>query len=604
MVNKLIADINIEQVPITHFSLFSLDQRFNEHHIFELRINHDQVEGTSSITLAKSKDFIGKSLTAQFGILGEPQNIFTGIIAKVEIAQTHGFQGDIVITGYSPGILLDRGPDLGSYLNKNLKTILKQATNDTPQNDLNFQINPAYTSMIDYIIQYKESDFDFINRLSAEYHEWFYYDGSMLHFGKPDQQEEVALIYGRDLHSMQYGMQIAPLNYQKFAYHSPEDILLSAKPSVKSSSLSDVSHAISASNDVYSKRFSQPLSVRVNSQKEIDTFVNDEHKALVSGLVQVNGRGDNPQVGIGKVVNISTSMRNGQDFQVEDFGKFVVMAIHHEIDGVGHYHHTFEGVSSESEKLPVRRALKPQPDMQLANVVDNNDPQGHGRIKVKFKWQCGTNDETEWLRVMTPDAGSSDKVSKNRGFAFIPEKGDQVVIAFEEGNIARPIVLGSVYHGNNGSGGSEDNHLKSIATRSGNKLQMNDADGSVNLMDKGSANLHFDGAGNATLNAANSKTINVGGDKDNPPQSVIHADAEGNIVLDAKTSITLKVGDNLLSIDKEGLIKLNGKNLQQTVKNNYDLDAKRVTQTAKGANFKINSDQNVIVSGGKEVQLK
>jgi len=604
MVNKLFVDISIEQMSITHFSRFTLDQRFNEHHFFELRINHDQLEGTSNITLAKSKDFIGKSLTAQFGTLGDTANIFIGIITKVEIAQTHGFQGDIIITGQSPDILIDRGPDLGSYLGKDLKTIIQQATNDTPQNDLNFQIKPSYSSGIDYLIQYRESDFDFINRLSAEYHEWFYYDGRVLHFGKPDQQEEVPLIYGRDLRSLQYGLQITPLNYKNFAYHPQQDQLLSAQPSGVNSALSDLSHAITASNDVYSKRYNQPLNVRVNSQKEIDTFVNDEHQSLISGLINVSGQGDNPKIGLGKIANISTSMRSETDFQVEEFGKFIITAIYHEIDGVGHYQNSFEGVSADSEKLPVRKTPKPQPDMQLADVMNNDDPKGQGRIKVKFKWQCQINDETEWLRVVTPDAGSSDKVSKNRGFAFIPEKGDQVVIAFEEGNIARPIVLGSVFHGNSGSGGSDNNHLKSIATRSGNKLQMNDTDGSVNLMDRGSANLLFDGAGNATLNAASSKTINVGAGKDSPPQSVIKADSEGNIILDAKASITLKVGENLLSIDKEGLIKLNGKDLKQTVENNYNLDAKRVTQSAKGANFKINSDQNVIVSGGKEVKLK
>ena len=462
MVNKLVVDISIEQVAITHFSRFTLDQRFNEHHTFELRINHDQIEETGGITLAKSKGFIGKNLTIQFGRLGESGTLFTGIITKVEIAQTHGFRGDIVVTGYSPDILLDRGPDLGSYLGKNLKTILQQATNDTPQNDLDFQINPGNSATIDYIIQYKESDFDFINRLSAEYHEWFYYDGHVLHFGKPDKQEEIALIYGRDLQSLQYGMQIAPLNYKKFAYHSQQDELLSAQPSAASSSLSDVSHAISASNDVFSKRFNLPLGVRVNSQSEIDTFVNDEHKALVSGLVSISGRGDNAKVGIGKIVDISTSMHNGLDFQVEDFGRFVVTAIHHEIDGIGHYHHTFEGVAADSEKLQVRQTQKPFADMQLADVVDNNDPQGHGRIKVKFKWACQINDVTEWLRVMTPDAGSSDKVSKNRGFVFIPEVGDQVVVAFEEGNIARPIVMGSVFHGKSGTGGSASNNSKSI----------------------------------------------------------------------------------------------------------------------------------------------
>jgi hypothetical protein len=46
MINKLTVDISIEQVAIMHFSRFMLDQRFNEHHTFELRINHDQVEET------------------------------------------------------------------------------------------------------------------------------------------------------------------------------------------------------------------------------------------------------------------------------------------------------------------------------------------------------------------------------------------------------------------------------------------------------------------------------------------------------------------------------------------------------------------------------
>ncbi|MGY0040398.1 type VI secretion system Vgr family protein [Pedobacter sp. NJ-S-72] len=510
MVNKLVVDISIEQVAITHFSRFTLDQRFNEHHTFELRINHDQIEETGGITLAKSKGFIGKNLTIQFGRLGESGTLFTGIITKVEIAQTHGFRGDIVVTGYSPDILLDRGPDLGSYLGKNLKTILQQATNDTPQNDLDFQINPGNSATIDYIIQYKESDFDFINRLSAEYHEWFYYDGHVLHFGKPDKQEEIALIYGRDLQSLQYGMQIAPLNYKKFAYHSQQDELLSAQPSAASSSLSDVSHAISASNDVFSKRFNLPLGVRVNSQSEIDTFVNDEHKALVSGLVSISGRGDNAKVGIGKIVDISTSMHNGLDFQVEDFGRFVVTAIHHEIDGIGHYHHTFEGVSADSEKLQVRQMQKPFADMQLADVVDNNDPQGHGRIKVKFKWACQVNDVTEWLRVMTPDAGSSDKVSKNRGFVFIPEVGDQVVVAFEEGNIARPIVMGSVFHGKSGTGGSASNNSKSLTSKSGHTVQLNDG-GGITIKDKtGGNHIVVDGQNKVTVTSSQTVVLTNG----------------------------------------------------------------------------------------------
>jgi uncharacterized protein involved in type VI secretion and phage assembly len=546
MVNKLIVDISIEQMSITHFSRFTLDQRFNEHHFFELRINHDQLEGTSNITLTKSKDFIGKSLTAQFGTIGDTANIFTGIITKVEIAQTHGFQGDIIITGQSPDILIDRGPDLGSYLGKDLKTIIQQATNDTPQNDLNFQIKPSYSSGIDYLIQYRESDFDFINRLSAEYHEWFYYDGRVLHFGKPDQQEEVQLIYGRDLRSLQYGLQITPLNYKNFAYHSQQDELLSAQPSTVNSPLSDLSHAITASNEVYSKRFNQPLNVRVNSQKEIDTFVNNEHQSLISGLVGISGQGDNPKVGLGKIVNISTSMRNVVDFQVQEFGKFIVTAIYHEIDGIGHYQNSFEGVSADSEKLPVRKTPKPQPDMQLADVLDNDDPQGQGRIKVQFKWQCQANDPTEWLRVMSPNAGSGD-TGANRGFHVIPEKGDQVVVAFEEGNIARPVILGSVYHGKSGdSKGFKNSNTKGLTSRKGSALSFDDLNHALNL----------------GTNASNFVNIKNG-------QALVTAQAGNKVVIQS--------GASTITLDKEGNISIVGKNISINGSETIDIQSPKIT---------------------------
>lgn len=604
MENKIKVEIHIENEPIVTFSSFSLHQYFNEHHTFELRFNQDQIESPGALSLNNSKAFIGKSILIEFGLTAGKENQFAGIVTNVEISQAHGLMGDIIISGFSPTILIDRGPDLGSYLNKDLRSIINQATKDVPSNDLSMEVNPTRNGPIDYVIQYRESDFEFINRLSAQYHEWFFYNGVQLVFGKPDELKIVKLTYGQDLSQLRYSLKIAPLKYKKFAYSSNADELLTADGKGTVTGTPDLAHVIEASNSVYNKIYNQPLITRVDNKTEIEDFVKNEQESIISGLVHITGISDNPQIVVGSIVDVVMSVKKQQDFVAEDFGKFLVTEIAHYLDGVGHYRNTFQAIPASTERIPSRQVQNPQPDMQLANVVDTADPAGQGRIKVRFKWTCDCNDVTEWLRVITPDAGSSAQVGKNRGFVFIPEIGDQVVVGFEEGNIARPIVLGSVFHGKSGSGGGQSNNEKSLISKSGNKLQMNDDKGSINLSDKGTANLSFDGAGNAVTNAANSKTINVGGDKDSPPQSVIRADADGNIVLDAKTSITLKVGENLLSIDKEGLIKLNGKDIKQTVENNYDLDAKKVTQTAKGANFKINSDQNVIVSGGIEVKLK
>ena len=82
--------------------------------------------------------------------------------------------------------------------------------------------------------------------------------------------------------------------------------------------------------------------------------------------------------------------------------------------------------------------------------------------------------QTSWVRVMTPDGGSSSDVRSNRGFVFIPEVGDQVLLGFRHGDPARPYVMGSLFNGTTGGGGLEDNHKKSLITKSGYTLSFND----------------------------------------------------------------------------------------------------------------------------------
>lgn len=556
MEKKLITEINIEDKAITHFASFTLQQEFNNHHYFELRFNHDQMGLPGLISLNDSRDFVGKTLTASFGYAGDKLQEFAGLVTKVELAQSHGYHGILIVSGYSPTILIDRGPDLGSYLAKDLNTIVKLATKDTPANDLTIVTNAARKSPIDYLIQYRESDFDFLNRLSGEYHEWFFYDGKQLHFGKPDEQKEVALFYGRDVHNLQYAMEVSPIKYKRFSYNPKQDEMLHSESTGKADGNPDLSHAIQASNTIFSKTFNQPSLIRVDNNSDIKSHVENEEKANISELLKVNGSGDNVELSIGGIAEITMSLRQELAFNTESLGKFLITTINHHVDGTGKYHNTFEGLVSSTERLKVKNFEKPYPDMQLADVIDNADPQGQGRIKVKFKWECQTNDVTEWLRVITPDAGSSDKVSKNRGFAFVPEKGDQVVIAFEEGNIARPIVLGSVYHGKIGSGGGDTNKTKSLTTRSGNTIIMDDSNGSINVKDPSGNVLTMHGNGEVTLDAPSKFTINTTDFIVNASNSIaINAQpgekggGEGTIAISAKKTIAATADTEGITLD-------------------------------------------------------
>ncbi len=100
-----------------------------------------------------------------------------------------------------------------------------------------------------------------------------------------------------------------------------------------------------------------------------------------------------------------------------------------------------------------------------------------GRLKVKFCWAGGST-KSDWMRLIQPHAGSG------KGFYFVPENGEEVLIGFERGNAERPYVMGTNYNGSESSGyNTSGNDQKVIHTRSGTKMIFNDAEGSVFIED-------------------------------------------------------------------------------------------------------------------------
>ncbi|MDQ0968626.1 type VI secretion system secreted protein VgrG [Flavobacterium sp. W4I14] len=612
MEKKLIAEINIEGKEITHFASFVLQQAFNEHHYFELRFNHDQMGAPGLISLDDSRDFVGKTLTASFGHSAEGMQNFVGLVSKVELSQSHGYHGVLIVSGYSPTILIDRGPDLGSYLDKDLNEIVKLATKDTPANDLKVVANAARNTSIDYIIQYRESDFAFLNRLSAEYHEWLFYDGKQLNFGKPNAQKDISLFYGRDVQEMQYAMEIAPIKNKRFSYNPKQNEMLLSESTGKVDGTPDLSHAVKASNLTFSKTFNQPSLIRVDNNNDIKNLVENEEKANTSELLKVTARGDNAGLSIGSIAEITMSLRKELAFTSESLGKFLITSITHHIDENGKYHNTFEGKVSTTERLLVKNFEKPQPDMQLADVIDNNDPQGQGRIKVKFKWECLTNDVTEWLRVVTPSAGVGDR-GNNRGYFAIPEIDDQVMIAFEEGNIARPVVMGSVYHSSSvDSSPLIKNHLKSIITRSGHLVEFDDdaSTQGIKITDIHNNIIHIDTKGNnititalenMTLNCKNMQ-INVEENMDVKVGKNISESAGENITTSANEDITQTAGKDI-NISATGDMKESANNKTEMVEKAYMRSAQESTQYAEKVTIFSTKENMLLESSEKTVEI-
>lgn len=105
-----------------------------------------------------------------------------------------------------------------------------------------------------------------------------------------------------------------------------------------------------------------------------------------------------------------------------------------------------------------------------ATVTNTKDPEKLGRIKVKFLGQ-GTDNETDWIRVAAFFAGSK------KGAFFLPEVGEEVLVAFIQGSVDRPVAIGVLWDKtdkppeDNADG---KNNVKMLKTRAGHTVTFDD----------------------------------------------------------------------------------------------------------------------------------
>lgn len=124
---------------------------------------------------------------------------------------------------------------------------------------------------------------------------------------------------------------------------------------------------------------------------------------------------------------------------------------------------------------------------QVGKVIRNDDPKSLGRVMVQLKWQKEVDESrsTNWIDVMRPDAGLYLGKLQNRGFFFIPEVGDNVVVSYFENDINRPVVCSPIYADGAARWDDDSNSIKSFSTKSGHRIVFDDSDsGGVEISDR------------------------------------------------------------------------------------------------------------------------
>jgi uncharacterized protein involved in type VI secretion and phage assembly len=174
-------------------------------------------------------------------------------------------------------------------------------------------------------------------------------------------------------------------------------------------------------------------------------------------------------------------------------------------------------------------------------VTNNQDPDGLGRVKVKLPW-LSEEHESHWARLLTPMAGPE------RGLYCLPEVDDEVLVAFEHGQVEFPYVLGALWNGQDKPPEQNDdgqNNRRTLKSRSGHVITLDDTKDQEQIVirDKTGKNEIVIDSKNNTLN------IRV----------------EGDLTIEAKGKISLK--------SSRGDVSIQGNNLSLQAQQNCEIKA-------------------------------
>ncbi|WP_410879210.1 type VI secretion system Vgr family protein [Myroides sp. DW712] len=569
--------IVIEGVACKGFKKINVQQSSQGHHSFVLIVSPYALGKKETYHLEQTQELLGKRLRVRFTYKygkEKPERDFIGVITAVSFEQSRESRGDIVLEGYSPTILLDRAPHIQSFGGSealSLQTIVHQLVEEgyAQKGKYNYEIHTPMWQMLSYSCQYNETAYNYLVRMAEAYGMPFFYDGEVLHFGAiPRQEAPIPLVYGRDVDQIKVEVSAQHVNRELYGYDSLNHEYLNATSETNLQLNGTLAkQAYERSQRVFTAPSVQAPPIHAQTTQAVTLA----QQALIGHVgmrvFTVSGTTTVPFLYPGCIVELS--MFHTEERESHFFTKLMITHIVHEVDALGTYNGRFEAVDAETGYMPTTDYQRPIVEQQIATVVNNADPQQKGRVQVQFDWQQ-RDLNTAFIRVVAPDAGSSNTVDTNRGFVAIPEVGDQVLVGFINQDPDHPIVLGGLFHGKNSSGGGKDNNLKSWSTKSGHRIALDDA-GGIQIADK--------------------------------KNNVIQLDGAGEISVKSTKSIVLQTGKSSFVLDEDGTISLHGIALNLKGETISNLASQKLTEQSGNATLLLDAEENEAMLSAKSTTI-
>ena len=452
-------------------------------------------------------------------LLGKPLEIKTKDDQGAEHIQFTGFVYDVRLvyeiwgtytarlTAITSSYLLDVTAHKSYYADQTLSSL---ASTVAARNHLPIDVNVASRKPLNYV-QYGETDFSLLKRIVDDYGAWMRPNQNGIEIfdsfqagGNVQWREEGNLIE----FNLSATLSPASFNGAHYDHHAMESGSFSkvAKPAQFYDSASWLTSAAQAACQNLPPGF-EPQRARAMTLQDYQEQLQAESERSLGAAVTGAGESRNQNLTAGDTVTVEGPL--------DAKGTYGLVKVVHRWTPQG-YQNSFVCTPWKNYRNPKPPALRAWNGVVPARVVDHNDPKKMGRIKVQFFWQ--PDGSTHWARFTSPHAGP------DRGFMFMPEVGDEVAVAFEDGDPERPIILGALWNGVQTAPREEFfgnnipvNEIKRIVTKSGNRLQFVDAKGKETIV----------------VATPNSSSISLTEKSDGTGRTLITLQSAGDIILSA-----------------------------------------------------------------------
>ena len=483
---------------------------------------------------------IGAEIEVGMGREAAPSAVFNGEVTSQDLDVAEGAAPRLVVRAYDRLHRLQRGRFSRTFLNVTDSDIAAKIARDA---GLRANVDST-TQVYPYILQNNQTNLEFLRERAQHIGYEVYVTKTTLNFVKPgvDESATGTAALGTNMlrvniHVSSVG-QVSQVQVQGWNPDEMTAIVGSATSGAATASPSGQPVG-SALAGTFGAATMVVTGHYVESQAEADQLAQAVADDLAAGSVYVEAEvfGD-PSVQPRRMVNLSDL---GERFK----GSYYVTAATHRVTATRGYRTTFTVGGRRADSVlewasaPARANGHGVGSAVAIGVVTNvKDEKNLGRVKVKLPWLA--DEETDWARVATPGGGS------NRGFYWLPEVNDEVLVAFEQGDARRPYVIGSLWNGQDtppeGNSAVLDaaGHVtkRIIKSRSGHTIMLDDTEGSGKI-------IIADSSGNNLI------TIDTASNK-------ITVSAEGDLELKANGNV--KVSGAAISIQAQAdcEIKANG----------------------------------------------